>query len=459
MPIDYHDIALAGLHDEAGHQGRDRTISLVKGRFYWPGMDGDIEKYIKNGPRCIRGKSKTNTTAKLVVVDSTYPIVLVCMDFLSLEMSAGVYEHILVITDHFTRYAQAIPSRNQTAKTKAKLLFDNFICHYGFPARLHSDQGRNFESDVIKELCTIANVDKSRTTPYHHMGNGMPERFNQTLLNMLGTLKKSDWKTYVPPLVHAYNSTHHETTGFLPHYLMFGRHPRLAVDAFFGIKPGNESSDKSKYISNLKKRLHTKLHQRRLIGKAEDKMPFMILKPVSPSSYLGTVCCNVELKGKNNLADKWEKEVYLVVDQPNKDVPVFVVKREHGRSTRKLLHRNLLLPFMAHPASKPNSLETSLLIDGNQPLPADTSSVIDRTRQVDLAGTSSDDEDSSGATNDAVNVPTVSSNKHVLPQWGTTLNPLANEFHPKPADIAQPWVLPTRIRKPPTWQTTCDWTR
>ena len=192
-------------------------------------MDGDIEKYIRNCPRCIRRKSKTSTTAKLVVVDSTYQMDLVCMDFLSLEMSSGGYEHILVITDHFTRYAQAIPSRNQTAKTTAKLLFDNFVCHYGFPARLHSDQGRNFESQVIKELCTIANVDKTRTTPHHPMGNGMPERFNQTLLNMLGTLeedKTSDWKTYVPPLVHAYNS---------PRYLMFGRHTRLEVDAFLGI--------------------------------------------------------------------------------------------------------------------------------------------------------------------------------------------------------------------------------
>ena len=251
LPEVYHDIALAGLHDEAGHQGRDRTLSLVKSRFFWPGMDGDIEKYIKNCPRCIRRKTRVPTSAKLVTVDSTYPMDLVCMDFLSLEMSSGGYENILVITDHFTRFAQAIPSRNQTAKTTARLLFDNFVCHYGFPSRLHSDQGRNFESEVIKELCSIANVEKSRTTPYHPMGNGIQERFNRTLLNMLGTLEddqKTDWKSYVPPLVHAYNSTRHESTGFSPHYLMFGRHPRLAVDAFLGIKPGNESSDKSKYV-------------------------------------------------------------------------------------------------------------------------------------------------------------------------------------------------------------------
>ena len=157
LPEVYHDIALAGLstllifllHDEAGHQGRDRTLSLVKIRFYLPGMDGDIEKYIKSCPRCIRRKTQEKTSDKLVAVDSTYPMDLVCMDFLSLEMSAGGYEHILVITDHFTRYAQAIPSRNQTAKTTARLLFDNFVCHYGFPSRLHSDQGRNFESEVI----------------------------------------------------------------------------------------------------------------------------------------------------------------------------------------------------------------------------------------------------------------------------------------------------------------------
>ena len=105
---------------------------------------------------------------------------------------------------NFTRYAQAIPTKNQTARTTARVLFDNL--HYGFPARIHSDQGQCFESNLIKELCTIADVGKSRTTPYHPMGNGQVERFNQTLLQMLGTLeesKKSDWKAHVPSFVHA----------------------------------------------------------------------------------------------------------------------------------------------------------------------------------------------------------------------------------------------------------------
>jgi transposase InsO family protein len=77
------------------------------------------------------------------------------MDYLTLEMSKGGYQNILVLTDHFTKYAVAIPTKNQTAKTTAEALFNSFIVHYGFPKRIHSDQGANFESNMIKELCAL----------------------------------------------------------------------------------------------------------------------------------------------------------------------------------------------------------------------------------------------------------------------------------------------------------------
>ena len=177
-----------------------------------------MQKKVKNCGRCIRRKTPVKPGAEFVNLTSTQPMELICINFLSLERSEGGTERILVFTDHFTRSAQAFPARNQLAKTTAKRLIENFVVHYGFSARIHSDQDRNFESSLIKELCSLVDVEKSRTTPYHPMGNGMVERFNQTLLNMLATLEdhpKQDWKSYGTPLVHAYNATRHDSTFFL----------------------------------------------------------------------------------------------------------------------------------------------------------------------------------------------------------------------------------------------------
>ena len=168
-----------------------------------------MENKVKTCTRCIQDKTPTTPSFSLVNIISSQPMELVCLDFLSLERSKGGKVHILVITDHSTRYAQAFPTRNQLAKTTAKVLFEHFIVHYGFLAWLHSDQGRNFESNS-KELCSLASVRKSRTTSYCHIGDGMTQRFNQTLLNMLCTLEdhqKQDWKSFFAPLVHAYNAT------------------------------------------------------------------------------------------------------------------------------------------------------------------------------------------------------------------------------------------------------------
>ncbi|MCG8094292.1 MAG: DDE-type integrase/transposase/recombinase [Candidatus Thiodiazotropha endolucinida] len=467
LPEVFREIALNGLHDEAGHQGRDRTMSLVKSRFYWPGMDGDIEKKVRNCPRCIRRKSRERAPAKLVTVESTYPMDLVCMDFLSLETSAGGYENILVITDHFTRYAQAIPTKNQTAKTTAKVLFENFICHYGFPSRLHSDQGRNFESQVIKELCSIANVDKSRTTPYHPMGNGMPERFNQTLLNMLGTLEddqKSNWKSYVAPLVHAYNSTRHETTGFSPHYLMFGRHPRLAVDAFLGINPEGRHADQTKFAADLKKRLDfaykTATKEARRQGRRHKETYDLKARDAQLLPGDRVLIRNVGLRGKCKLADKWEKDVYLVVEQPNTEVPVYVVKREHGKGIRRMLHRNLLLPFMALPASKPRSLDTDISPNSSsQPSPVEDPTAGDINVPSGAAGSAASPAPNSADTDRADMLDAPVSPSLVIPPERSSLDPLAKPFSPAPRSQPElrPQTRPPRHRQKPRWQIGGDW--
>ena len=360
LPVAFRDLVLKHLHDNVGHQGQERTLSLVRSRFFWPGFESDVENKVKTCERCIKRKTFPKPSAELVSIVSTQPMELVCIDFLSLERSKGGFENILVITDHFTRYAQAFPTRNQLAKTTAKVLFENFIVHYGFPARLHSDQGRNFESGVIKELCALAGVDKTRTTPYHAMGNGMTERFNQTLLNMLGTLEdrqKEDWKSYVAPLVHSYNATRHDSTGFSPYFLMFGRHPRLAVDAYLGLKSSQDPaiSSKEHYATKLKKRLQYayKVASSEAQKSAERHKSQYDLKVRESTVDVGdrVLVRNVGFKGKHKLADKWDKDPYVVLDKPNSNIPVFKVQKQSGNGPVRTLHRNMLLPFSLIPAT------------------------------------------------------------------------------------------------------------
>ena len=358
LPMHLRSVVLKLLHDESGHQGRDRTKSLVRSRFFWHGLDTDVDDKVKSCDRCTLRKSNPGRSAELINIVSTQPMELVCIDFLTLERSKGGFEKVLVITDHFTRYSQAFPTRNELAKTTAKVLFENFIVHYGFPARLHSDQGRNFESSVIKELCSLAGVEKSRTTPYHPMGNGMVERFNQTLLNMLGTLedhKKEDWKSNVAPLVHSYNATKHPSTGYSPYFLMFGRHPRLAVDAYLGIPSPEESTVVSQdhYATKLKKRLQFayKVASKEAQKAAERNKAYYDLKVREATLDIGdrVLIRQVAFKGRHKISDKWIKDPYIVIGVPIPGIPVFQVQKESDTSDVKTLHRNLLLPFSAIP--------------------------------------------------------------------------------------------------------------
>ena len=180
LPPSFRTKAIEGCHDQVGHLGRDRVLELLRDRFYWPGMHTDVASYINSCPRCFRRKSQPDQ-APLLNMEVNQPLELIHLDYLKIEPSKGNVENVLIITDHFTRYAQVFPSKSQTALATAKLLWNNFILHYGLPSKIITDQGRNFESELIENLCQVAGVKKLRTRPNHPQTNGQCEHFNSTL--------------------------------------------------------------------------------------------------------------------------------------------------------------------------------------------------------------------------------------------------------------------------------------
>ncbi|XP_068078506.1 heat shock 70 kDa protein 12B isoform X1 [Danio rerio] len=359
LPKEFRATVLRSLHDEMGHMGIDRTLDLARSRFYWPKMAQEVEQKIKTCPRCVLHKAPPEKAAPLVNIRTTRPLELLCMDFLSLEPDRRNFKDILVITDHFTKYAVAVPTVNQKARTVAQALWDNFIVHYGFPERLHSDQGRDFESHTIKELCSISGIKKGRTTPYHPRGNPV-ERFNRTLLNMLGSMndeQKAHWRDFVKPLVHAYNCTKSEVTGFTPYELMFGRQPRLPIDLAFGLPTTSKRLSHSQYVSKLKKHLEEsyQIATRNALKNAERNKIRFDKHVVDSTLEVGdrVLVKQVRLRGKHKLADKWEPSAYIVVRRVH-DLPVYTVRPEGDEGPLRTLHRDLLLPcgFLTLPGEK-----------------------------------------------------------------------------------------------------------
>ena len=337
-------------HDDLGHLGRDKTLSIAQERYFWVGLTKSVEEKLKTCRRCLCAKSPhLPQRAPLVSITTSRPLELVCIDFLGLEESKGRFVNLLVITDHYTNFALAVPTRNQDAKTVAKVLMDNFIVHYGLFKRLHSDQGGSFEGKVIKHLCQLLNIAKSHTTPWHPESDGKTERFNRSLISMLRTLepsKKSNWKDHVATLVHAYNCCKHSSTNFSPYYLMFGRSPRLAVDIFLGNpEPEGMNSTASNIRANLEVayRIASEAANNARVRQANNYNKKVRGDTIDVGDFV--LVRNVGLKGRQKLADKWKNQLHIVTKQPNPDIPVFVVRPEDGAAER-VLHRNMLLPLI-----------------------------------------------------------------------------------------------------------------
>ena len=264
LPAAQREVALRGCHDEVGHLGLECMLDLMCDRFFWPHMAAQAKEHIRKCHPCLAFKARQHK-APLKNIMATHPLELVTLNYLCLEPGKGLDENVLVITDYFARYAKGYVTRTQTAQQNAKTQWDKFIVHYGLPKKILMDQGQNFESQLVADLCELMRTRKIQTSPYHLQTNSQCERFNSTLINMLRTLPKRrnqsrriTLECWFMPII----GSKIELQGSSPPYLMFGRQPCLPVDVTVGLAPCTiMEPNTSKFIQKM--RAHTRWVQRK----------------------------------------------------------------------------------------------------------------------------------------------------------------------------------------------------
>ncbi len=264
LPTAERRCVLTYSHDDktAGHLGIKKTLARVRQRFYWPGLQNDVRTYINGCEICARRKSPTMTKkAPMQLVRSGYPMERIAIDILGeLPVTENGNRYAVVIADYFTKWTECYPMPNMEARTVAKILVEEVVVKFGIPAKIHSDQGRQFESKLFQEMCKILNIDKTRTTPYHPQSDGMVERFNKTLATMLSAYvqeNQRNWDELIPYVMMAYRSSEHETTGMTPNMLMMGREVSTPLDLLYEMPVGMKTFPDNEWVWELKERLET----------------------------------------------------------------------------------------------------------------------------------------------------------------------------------------------------------
>jgi len=228
LPPNLHLNVLIHNHDvpTAGHLGAEKTLEWLHHDVFWINVVKDVEEYCRQCSTCQQSKLSMPQRAPLKNIPIGQPWQMIAVDILQVPFSINNNCYLLVIQDYFTKWADAIPLPDQTA-SRITVELIKFFCTYGPPQVLHSDQGRNFESTIFTQVLDAFGIRKSHTTPYHPQGDGMLERFNRTLLQLLRAYVTSqdDWETYLPHVLYAHRTSQHTTTGVSPFLLLYGRHP------------------------------------------------------------------------------------------------------------------------------------------------------------------------------------------------------------------------------------------
>ena len=358
-----------------GHLGMRRTTAKVRQRFYWHGMDTDVRSTVRQCNVCASKKSPNKTRrAPLQQHQVGMPMERVALDIMGpFPESERGNRYIMVVGDYFTRWMEAYAIPDQKATTVATEFVNQFVCRFGVPTVLHSDQGRNFESAVFKEMCSVLGIEKTRTTPYNPKSDGLIERFNRTLITIVSmaiepTRRQRDWDEKLPLALFAYRSSPQESTGETPNLLMLGREVHLPIDLSTDLCRDDQELDRgleTDYAENLRDKMRLAHERARKNTSDNSRRQKKIYdgKANAPKLTVGQfVWCYNKARTKGlspKLQRRWQGP-FLIIHQLS-DVVYRIQAKNHGK--KMVVHADRLKPYLGEPIASWIEEPTSQQID------------------------------------------------------------------------------------------------
>ena len=243
----------------AGHFSENKVYDRLRRYAWWKGMRADVRRYCRGCLVCVsrRGPGK-GLRPPLHPIAVGGPFHRVAVDVLQLPKTVNGNQYVIVFMDYLTKWPEAFAAADQTAETIARLFVEQIICRHGIPQELLSDRGQNFLSNLIQEICKVLQVKKLNTSGYHPQTDGLVEKFNSTLIEMIAKCaaeKPLEWDVKLPYLLFAYRSSAQESTKESPFYLVYGRDPRIPTSTVLSQSRSVYAVDiddyKSEFATNL----------------------------------------------------------------------------------------------------------------------------------------------------------------------------------------------------------------
>jgi len=290
-PTDKRQEIITEYHASAigGHKGMTKTYRRVKDKYYWPGMKADIQNFIQRCRNCQLKKLVRRKTKQPMVLTDTPDAAFdkVSMDIMGpLSASRNGNAYILTIQDLLTKYSLAIPLQRAGAIDVANAFVNNFICVYGAPKALLTDQGTHFLNSLMKAIAKRFKISRYTTTAYRPQANGSIERSHHVLWEYLKQVvgEKNDWDDYLSLACFSYNTSVHEGTQYTPHELVFGKLARVPSSETLPEDVSNESY--ADYLTTLYNRLRdTQEIARTNLQRAKERSKRYYDKKIKPCNF------------------------------------------------------------------------------------------------------------------------------------------------------------------------------